>query len=207
MTLPGYMAVDDAHQQVFVSGSTTESTVKVIGFDGAAVDTITQEGASGLAVANGKLYVVGCGTTTIGIYDTATLTQLGTLTTSQIMRSPCDLAIAGGRAFIDQDHSGSSRAASIDLAAPHAGGELPNLSAGATFVTNPADAAQLATVSNGSSPVRTRSSTRPRLPPRRGWAVPASPPTTATTARRSRTTDRCSMSWPRTASHRSRFLI
>ena len=66
MTLPGYMAVDDAHQQVFVSGSMTEATVKVVGFDGAAVGTITQQGASGLAVANGKLYVAGCGTTTSG---------------------------------------------------------------------------------------------------------------------------------------------
>ena len=62
MTLPGYMAVDDAHQQLFVSGSMTEATVKVIGFDGAAVGTITQQGASGLAIANGKLYVAGCGT-------------------------------------------------------------------------------------------------------------------------------------------------
>ncbi len=73
MTLPGYMAVDDAHQQLFVSGSMTEATVKVVGFDGAAVGTITQQGASGLAIANGKLYVAGCGTDTVAIYDTSTL--------------------------------------------------------------------------------------------------------------------------------------
>lgn len=155
MTLPGYMAVDDAHQQLFVSGSMTEATVKVVGFDGAAVGTITQQGASGLAIANGKLYVAGCGTDTVAIYDTSTLALVDTVTTPQPMRTPCDLAVAGGRVFVDLNHGGGiTRPAWIDLDAPHAGGELPNLSAGATFVTNPADAAQLATVSNGSSPVR-----------------------------------------------------
>ena len=115
MTLPGYMAVDDAHQQLFVSGSMTEATVKVVGFDGAAVGTITQQGASGLAVANGKLYVAGCGTTTIAIYDTSTLALVDTLTTSSDHANAVRPRDHGGRVFVDQNHSGSSRAAWIDL--------------------------------------------------------------------------------------------
>jgi hypothetical protein len=81
--LPGgdYMAVDDVNQHVFVTGLPpaapfdTNQTVEVLNFDGTVDTTLTVPGAEGMTIAKGNLYVAGCGSPTITVFDLATLTQ------------------------------------------------------------------------------------------------------------------------------------
>src|SRR5688500_14721064 len=74
----GGMAVDGAHQRVFVSGGAGTSSIVVLDFTGAIVKTITgQGGATGMVVdeSSGTLYVALRDNTSISKIDTATLAE------------------------------------------------------------------------------------------------------------------------------------
>jgi hypothetical protein len=91
--------VDDAHQHVFVTGAPADNTAFVAtDFAGQTVKTFSGEaGASGMVLSGTTLYVARCGTTAIDTFDTATLTKSGSITVTESIGAPCDLAETGGR--------------------------------------------------------------------------------------------------------------
>jgi hypothetical protein len=91
----GHMVVDGAHKHVFVTGSSSDSTIAVRNEDGTSAGTITGEsGAGGMVLDGGTLYVARCGWGVIDEIDTATLTKTGSF--SAPVGGTCDLAEAGG---------------------------------------------------------------------------------------------------------------
>ena len=148
----GWIVVDDAHSHVFVTGAQSgapgqDNAIAVMNFDGTLDTTITGEpGAGGMALAGGRLYVAGCDTTSIDVFDTATLTKVDTLSTSFPMKFPCDLAVTNGRVWVDEPLSdpGPIEPASVTIASPHTEKHIyPG--GGAAFTTDPADPTMLVT--------------------------------------------------------------
>src|SRR5689334_6105225 len=133
----GFLAVDDAHGHVFATGRPTfggNDKVAVLNTDGTLATTITGvAGAAGLAVSGGKLYVARVGTTTIAVYDTATLQQLETITPPRQIVVPGDLAVVDGRIWVGiQPASGTgSEPISFTVASPHVQDSLSTFDQGA----------------------------------------------------------------------------
>ena len=85
LTSFGSMAVDDANEQVFVSGGQFGSSIVVLDFDGNILTTITREqGANGMALdsATGTLYVALQNANAISKIDTATLAETSRFATT-----------------------------------------------------------------------------------------------------------------------------
>ena len=100
------IVVDDAHQQVFLTGDAGDGVVLVTDTTGHVTKTFSGEvGAAGMVLSGGTLYVARCGTTSIDMIDAASLTKSGSFAVSQTIGAPCDLAKAGGRLwFNSSDH-------------------------------------------------------------------------------------------------------
>ena len=108
LTSFGSIAVDDAHQHVFVSGGPFGSSIVVLDFDGNLVTTITgEQGANGMAVdaSTGTLYVALQNANAISKIDTATLAETSRFATTGIS-GPSRLALAGGRVWFDYNCNG-----------------------------------------------------------------------------------------------------
>jgi hypothetical protein len=96
-----WMAVDDAHQHVFVSAGPGTSSIVVLDYAGNIVDTITGEpGASQMAldVSTHMLYVALHDATAISAIDTDTLTETSRFSTVPYS-NPYNLVLAGGKLF------------------------------------------------------------------------------------------------------------
>lgn len=110
------IVVDDAHQQVFLTGDASDGVVLVTDTTGHVTKTFSGEaGAAGMVLSGGTLYVARCGTTSIDMIDAASLTKSGSIAVSQTIGTPCDLAKAGGRLWFDS----SDHLASVTLDAAH----------------------------------------------------------------------------------------
>ena len=108
LTSLGGIAVDDAHQQVFVSSGQFGSSIVVLDFDGELVTTITgQQGANGMALnpSTGTLYVALQNASAISRIDTETLTEISRFATTG-MAEPRKVALAGGRVWFDYNCGG-----------------------------------------------------------------------------------------------------
>lgn len=141
----GYLAVDDAHQHVFVTGDPSTSTgVTVLDFDGQVVATIDEPGASGVAIDAGTLYVAACENSQIDEFSTSTLAKVGSISTTRAMRWPCDLAAAGGRLWFDMPTASFpiSQPTSVTIAEPHTEYQWMNPS-DPVYTLNPADSNSL----------------------------------------------------------------
>jgi len=109
--------VDDAHQQMFLTGDPADDVLLVTDMTGHVVKTFSGEsGAAGMVFSGTTLYVARCGTTTIDTFDTASLTKTGSIATEQTIGTPCDLARAGSRLWF----TSSGNLVSVALAAGHA---------------------------------------------------------------------------------------
>ncbi len=160
--LPGgdYMAVDDVNQHVFVTGLPpaapfdTNQTVEVLNFDGTVDTTLTVPGAEGMTIAKGNLYVAGCGSPTITVFDLATLTQTGTITLQENMGYPCALATTAGRLLFDADTgNGFSNPAYIQFNAPTTEVEWSDAgTASPAFAVSPTVAKRVVTTSLDGTP-------------------------------------------------------
>lgn len=94
-----WLAVDDAHQHVFVSGGPATSSIVVLDYAGNIVKTITGEGgASEMALdpSTHTLYVALHDATAISKIDTATLTETGRFSTGSF-QGPYSLVLVGGK--------------------------------------------------------------------------------------------------------------
>jgi hypothetical protein len=92
----GHMLVDSATNHVFITGSSSDSTILVRNADGSAAGSIAGEtGAGGMVIDGGTLYVARCGAGVIDEFDTTTLTSGGSIAAANI-GGGCDLAEAGG---------------------------------------------------------------------------------------------------------------
>jgi hypothetical protein len=114
----GGIAVDGAHQHVFVSGGIGTSSVVVLDFNGTIVKTITgQGGASGMVLdgSSGTLYVALRDNTSISKIDTTTLTETSRMSVAPIAE-PGQLVLAGGKLWFGHGcHGSSDGVASINL--------------------------------------------------------------------------------------------
>jgi hypothetical protein len=91
------MVSDTAHDQTFVTGSGSDSSIVVIDGQGTVTKTITGEGgAGGMALDGSTLYVALCGSATIDVIDTATLEKTDSFAAPGLA-TVCDLGFAGGR--------------------------------------------------------------------------------------------------------------
>jgi hypothetical protein len=121
-TLPlrgfGHILVDESTQQVFVTGSSSDTSIAVEGLDGLPEKTIPNEAyASGMALVGSTLYVARCGEDAIDEIDTATDQRVGTLTANALPSfGSCDLAYAGGLLWYVDDSTGDL--ASVTLTPP-----------------------------------------------------------------------------------------
>jgi hypothetical protein len=98
----GGIAVDGAHQHVFVTGGAGTSSIVVLDFNGTIVKTITgQGGASGMVLdeSSGTLYVALRDNTSISKIDTATLAESSRMSVAPISL-PTQLALAGGKLWV-----------------------------------------------------------------------------------------------------------
>ena len=78
------IVVDDAHQQVFLTGDAGDGLVLATDTTGHVTKTFSAEaGAAGMVLSGGTLYVARCGTTTIDTIDTLSLTKSGSIAVSQ----------------------------------------------------------------------------------------------------------------------------
>lgn len=117
-TLPagfGGIAVDGAHDHVFVS-SPTSNTISVLDFSGNLLQTITGEtGAGSMTVYGGFLYVAL--PSAIDVFDTSTLTRTATLASGQLSH-PGQLVEAGGELWTSTGACGnwSTQLVSVDPA-------------------------------------------------------------------------------------------
>jgi hypothetical protein len=164
----GYMVIDDAHQHIFLTGNQSPD-VQVIDYTGTNVFQIREPGADGMAILSGTLYVASCGGTTIDEYSTSTLAKTGSITTSQAMAYPCDLAIAGGRLWFDMPTDfGIAEPSSVTIASPHTEFQwyTPNQP---VYTTDPADPNTLLMTAIYGSPALTDV-----------WDIGAAPPTLTT---------------------------
>ena len=110
------IVVDDAHQQVFLTGDAGDGVVLVTDTTAHVTKMFSGEaGAAGMVLDGGTLYVARCGTTTIDMIDAASLTKSGSIVVSQAIGSPCDLAKAGGRLWFNS----SDHLVSVTLDAAH----------------------------------------------------------------------------------------
>jgi hypothetical protein len=113
----GWMAVDGAHEHVFVSGGTGTSAIVVLDFDGNIVTTVTgEEGASGMVVdgATGTLYAALADADAISQIDTATLAETSRMSVDPLA-SPTNLALAGGKLwFTNACHSSGTGSIELD---------------------------------------------------------------------------------------------
>jgi WD40 repeat protein len=113
----GGMAVDGAHQRVFVSGGAGTSSIVVLDFTGAIVKTITgQGGATGMVVdeSSGTLYVALRDNTSITKIDTATLAETSRMSVAPISL-PRQLALAGGKLWFGYGCASTAGIGSINL--------------------------------------------------------------------------------------------
>ena len=153
----GWIVADEAHGQVFVTGSPTSANtqVAVLGLDGSRTGTITQQGAAGMTVAGGTLWVAGCNTKQIVGYDLTTLAVTDTITTSRTLRFPCDLDAVAGKFWFDEPPtdigSPDAQPASVTIAAPHTEASFAG-TADPMFTTDPARATRLLMTSMNGSP-------------------------------------------------------
>jgi YVTN family beta-propeller protein len=111
------MAVDDANEQVFVSGGQFGSSIVVLDFDGNVITTISgQQGATGMALdsSTGTLYVALHNANAVSMIDTGTLAETARVSTTGMPR-PRRLAIAGGRLWFDYDCGGPGGVGSAAL--------------------------------------------------------------------------------------------
>lgn len=120
----GDMAVDGAHQQVFLSDP-VGSNVLVTDYTGRVVKEISGEaGAAGLALSSDSrtLYVALTGAGAIAAIDTATLQETArydTGTGAGTYAGPTSLALAGGKIWFGYDTGVASGAlGSLDLSGP-----------------------------------------------------------------------------------------
>ncbi len=74
----GGIAVDDAHQHVFVS-SPSSGSIAVFTFAGTAVTTLSEPGAGSMVVDGGRLYVASSTAAEVDVFDTATFAAVGEL--------------------------------------------------------------------------------------------------------------------------------
>jgi hypothetical protein len=139
----GYLAVDDAHGHVFISGgyNQNDGTVDVYGFDGVHQSSIgTYAGLEGMAISGSTLYVASCGTSSIEMFSLSTLGHTGTISLAHTMDFPGALAVAGGRLWFDAQTDGAQYASpgSVTIAAPHTEDEPAALSSmlAPTFATS-----------------------------------------------------------------------
>jgi YVTN family beta-propeller protein len=142
-TLPlhglGRIVDDPVHHRVFISGgSMSDSTIYVTDEAGKVVTTIPNEpGASGMALSGSTLYVALCGQGSISVIDTATATQVDSITAPGLSDS-CDIALLSGRLWYSTARQwGQLR--TVDVAAPHTvhTTTAPTIY-GALFATSPA---------------------------------------------------------------------
>ncbi|MDX6548287.1 MAG: hypothetical protein QOG33_1837 [Gaiellales bacterium] len=156
------MLVDEAHGQVFVDGPSPAGTssLVVLNADGTLKSTVPgEQGARGMALDNGTLYVARCNpnhastppaTGVIDAIDTATLTRTDSFpiaisVTDPIQQQFCALAIAGGRLwYAAGDQPGNLTA--VDLAAPHTQHSYGSFGAEA-FAATPGDPSTLVALS------------------------------------------------------------
>ena len=106
-----WIAVDDAHQHVFVSGGPGNSSIVVLDYAGNIVDTITGEpGASQMALdaATHTLYVALHDATAISAIDTSTLTETSRFSTAPYA-GPYNLVLGGGKLFFACAAGGSGQ--------------------------------------------------------------------------------------------------
>jgi hypothetical protein len=139
LTSFGELAVDDAHEHVFVSSGPFGSSIVVLDFDGNVVTTITgQQGARGMALdaASGILYVALENASAISRIDTTTLTEVSRFATTG-MSGPRSLALAGGRLWFDYNCGGPGGigSAALDGSSIEAEGGIEC----ATLATTPGD--------------------------------------------------------------------
>jgi hypothetical protein len=153
------MVVDEANEQVFVSGGPGSASIVVLDFDGNVVTSITgQQGASRMAldVSNSTLYVALEDGDAISKIDTATLTESGRLAVAP-KSEPHAVALAGGRVWFGHDcgdpESGMSSMATDGsglIHYPRTPGTYPWYCP--TFATSPTDPNLLIATDLGLSP-------------------------------------------------------
>jgi hypothetical protein len=110
------VVVDGAHEHVFVSGGAGTSSVVVLDFDGAVVATIPgQQGASGMVVDDGILYVALRDAAAISKIETETLTETSRFSVAPLAL-PTSLALAGGKLWFAHSCGQAGRGAgSVNL--------------------------------------------------------------------------------------------
>jgi hypothetical protein len=135
-----WLAVDSAHQHVFVSGGAGNSSIVVLNYAGQILKTIGGEGGASQMVLNAAthtLYVALHDSSAISEIDTQTLTETHRFSTAPYP-SPTSLVIAGGKLWFScaNGSSGCLVSANLDgsgMATPISGGNFPLfLAAGGT---------------------------------------------------------------------------
>jgi len=116
---PRSLLLDEAHSHVIATGD----PMVVTDYAGQIVTTLDdEEGASGMVVDGGLLYVARCSTSQIDIIDTATLARVESVPISIGIgtndQHRCELAEAGGRLWFDTT-DGVGPLGSMEVAAPH----------------------------------------------------------------------------------------
>ena len=117
LTTFAQMAVDTAHQQVFIAGGPTSNTIEVRGFDGTLKGKVTgQTGASGVAVSpdGSAVYAALNGVDSVSRISTTTLTETARygIGTGSCVSS---VAFAGSRLFVGYGCSAAGAIAELDL--------------------------------------------------------------------------------------------
>jgi hypothetical protein len=111
LTVYGAMTLDEAHSQLFVSGGSGIAVRNLDGTSKATLGGVTNAG--GMVISGGKLYVAQCGTSSIAVFDTATLApgtpiNLGAESPQGQQGNPgrpCELAMAGGRLWFSDSNT------------------------------------------------------------------------------------------------------
>jgi hypothetical protein len=147
------VVVDGAHGHVFVSGGAGTSSVVVLDFTGAVVTTIAgQQGASGMVVDDGILYVALRDATAISKIDTETLAETSRFSVAPLA-VPTSLALAGGKLWFAHSCGQAGRGAgSVGLDGTGVTDETTLPDYCPTFATSPGDPDLLAAGEVGISP-------------------------------------------------------
>ena len=148
LTTFSQMAVDAAHEQVFIAGGPTSNWIEVRGFDGSLKGTVAgQTGARGLALAPDGSAVYAA------LDGTGAVSRISTTTLSETARYPLgvgncvsNVAFAGSTLYVSYGCTTSGRVAPLDLAAetPALGAPLPGSFYPAPKIAGDADGRVLA---------------------------------------------------------------